>query len=199
LLPPSCLIDLHVSPPQSVTLACSPILSSPNLFLTYFLTSGASSLFACFTELGPYRLNSNLEPVTNPFSWNNEYNLVFLDNPRQTGYSYSDPGTLCTDWVCYGTDFDAFIRQFVSGFNLVDNQLYIFAESYGGHYNPASSFMILQNNAAGFQPFVNLVSICSPFDNITSSIFTFHLLNQLLSLAPPSCLILTYFFFILLL
>ena len=120
---------------------------------------GSSSLFACFTEMGPYRLSAQLDPIANPFAWNNEYNLVFLDNPRQTGYSYSDVGTLCTEWTCYGNDFDAFIRQFVVGFELTSNQMYIFAESFGGHYGPASAFTVLQNNAAGVQPLVNLQGV----------------------------------------
>ena len=66
---------------------------------------------------------------------------------------------MCTEWTCYGNDFDSFIRQFVAGFDLTSNELYIFAESYGGHYAPASAFTVLQNNAAGFLPYVNLAGV----------------------------------------
>jgi carboxypeptidase C (cathepsin A) len=95
---------------------------------------GASSLFGLFAEHGPYRLNASLYPIKNEYSWANEYNVVYLDNPRQTGYSYSDAGTLCHDWTCYGADFDAFIRQFVAAYSLGANEVYVTGESYGGHY-----------------------------------------------------------------
>ena len=26
--------------------------------------------------------------------------MLFVDNPRGTGFSYSIPGTLCTEWRC---------------------------------------------------------------------------------------------------
>lgn len=70
--------------------------------------------------------------MANPLSWNNEYDVVFLDNPRGTGYSSAD--VLCTDWQCYGADADSFIRQFMQGYGLLDKDLYFTGESYGGHY-----------------------------------------------------------------
>ena len=93
---------------------------------------GSSSLFGAFVELGPYRITSEGFPMANPLSWNNEYDVVFLDNPRGTGYSSAD--VLCTDWQCYGADADSFIRQFMQGYGLLDKDLYFTGESYGGHY-----------------------------------------------------------------
>jgi vitellogenic carboxypeptidase-like protein len=94
---------------------------------------GASSLFALFTEMGPYRLNAILNPVPNPSTWNTEFSMIFVDNPRGTGYSYSNAGTLCTTWMCYAADFDDMLRQFVGAFQLNSTELYITGESYGGH------------------------------------------------------------------
>jgi vitellogenic carboxypeptidase-like protein len=51
------------------------------------------------------------------------------------------------------------LRQFVGAFNLASNQVYITGESYGGHYVPASAFMVAANNAAGKQPLVNLQGV----------------------------------------
>jgi vitellogenic carboxypeptidase-like protein len=93
---------------------------------------GASSLFGLFAEHGPYRLTANLTPVANPFTWANEYNVVYLDNPRGTGYSRVDAGALCTDWTCYGADFDAWIRQFQAAFGDTYGDVFITGESYGG-------------------------------------------------------------------
>jgi vitellogenic carboxypeptidase-like protein len=121
---------------------------------------GSSSLFGMLVELGPFRVTtSDLAPAFNPYSWAGEYNMVFLDNPRGTGYSFTDPGTLCETWQCYGADFDAFLRQFVQAYGFAANDVYITGESYGGHYVPASAFTVHENNAAGAQPHVNLRGI----------------------------------------
>ena len=121
---------------------------------------GSSSLFGMLVELGPFRVvTADLTPAFNPLSWAGEYNVVFVDNPRGTGYSFTDNGTLCEDWACYGEDFDAFLRQFVQAYGLGANDVYITGESYGGHYVPASAFTVHENNAAGVQPHINLRGI----------------------------------------
>jgi len=121
---------------------------------------GSSSLFGMLVELGPYRVTTaDLQPTANAFSWANDYNVVFVDNPRGTGYSFTDPSTLCTDWICYGEDFDAFLRQFVQAYGFATNDVYVTGESYGGHYVPASAFSVHEGNKAGRTPFVNLRGI----------------------------------------
>lgn len=49
---------------------------------------GASSMFAIFTENGPCSVTEHLTAQDNPWSWNNEYNILYLDQPVQTGFSY---------------------------------------------------------------------------------------------------------------
>ena len=121
---------------------------------------GSSSLFGMLVELGPYLVTTpDLQPAFNPASWAGEYQVVFVDNPRGTGYSFTDAGTLCTSWECYGDDFDAFLRQFVQAYGLQANDVYVTGESYGGHYVPASAFSVHEGNAAGKQPRVNLRGI----------------------------------------
>ena len=108
---------------------------------------GSSSLFGMFAENGPYRLSSPTEPVPNPFTWAQENHIVYLDNPRGTGYSYAAPGHLCTDWKCYGNDFDVWIRQFVAAYSLTANPMFITGESYGapprGWARRSSSFVFI--------------------------------------------------------
>jgi carboxypeptidase C (cathepsin A) len=42
-------------------------------------------------ELGPCRINNNSRTVDlNPFSWNNEANLLFIDQPVGVGFSHGD-------------------------------------------------------------------------------------------------------------
>jgi vitellogenic carboxypeptidase-like protein len=85
--------------------------------------------------------------------------VVYLDNPRGTGFSTADAGALCTDWTCYGADFDAFLRQFVAGFAMQENDVYVTGESYGGHYVPASAYTVMTNNAAGVLPYIKLAGV----------------------------------------
>ncbi|KAE8422247.1 Alpha/Beta hydrolase protein [Aspergillus pseudocaelatus] len=57
---------------------------------------GASSMFGLFTENGPCHVNRNLTTRDNPWAWNKEYNVLYLDQPVQTGFSYDiqTPGVL---------------------------------------------------------------------------------------------------------
>lgn len=53
---------------------------------------GASSLLGLLSENGPCLVNpdSNLTSL-NPWSWNNEVNMLYLDQPTQAGFSYDTP------------------------------------------------------------------------------------------------------------
>lgn len=48
---------------------------------------GASSLFGMLTENGPYLVNATNGLNLNPYSWAQNYSMIFIDNPRGTGYS----------------------------------------------------------------------------------------------------------------
>lgn len=62
---------------------------------------GASSLFGCFAELGPVKLNSSGLPEPNPESWNKNMNLLFWDQPvvlsdRILGYDQQNTRAILT-------------------------------------------------------------------------------------------------------
>jgi carboxypeptidase D len=42
-------------------------------------------------KFGPYTLTDNLTLERNPFSWTQHFDVLFVDNPVGTGYSFVDP------------------------------------------------------------------------------------------------------------
>ena len=50
---------------------------------------GASSMIGLFQEVGPCLFNADGYLVNNNYSWTNVSNLLFIDQPVQTGFSYS--------------------------------------------------------------------------------------------------------------
>ncbi|KAL9086409.1 MAG: hypothetical protein Q9159_004186 [Coniocarpon cinnabarinum] len=52
---------------------------------------GSSSMIGLFQELGPCGVDFNGNVYNNPFSWSNASNMLFIDEPITTGFSYSIP------------------------------------------------------------------------------------------------------------
>ena len=50
---------------------------------------GASSMIGLFQEMGPCSIDGDGSVVNNAYSWTNNSNLLFIDQPVQTGFSYS--------------------------------------------------------------------------------------------------------------
>eukprot|EP01102_Stenamoeba_stenopodia_P011268 TRINITY_DN3445_c0_g3_i1.p1 TRINITY_DN3445_c0_g3~~TRINITY_DN3445_c0_g3_i1.p1 ORF type:complete len:474 (-),score=122.85 TRINITY_DN3445_c0_g3_i1:187-1539(-) len=116
--------------------------------VTIWLTGGpgCSSLIALFTENGPCSVTPNgTNTVLNPYSWNTQSNIMWIDQPVQTGYSYGSP--LDTDEAQVAADMYAFLQAWFKLHPEYQKQkFYVTGESYGGHYVPAVSNYIYQQN-----------------------------------------------------
>lgn len=116
---------------------------------------GCSSLTGLFFELGPASIGKDLKPIHNPHSWNNNATVIFLDQPADTGYSYTNGGQVA-DTVTAGKDTYAFLKLFFQQFpQYADKDFHIAGESYGGHYIPVFASEILSHKDRNF----NLTSV----------------------------------------
>lgn len=60
---------------------------------------GSSSMIGLWQELGPCGVDYDGNVYNNPFSWSNASNMIFIDQPTTTGFSYSVPVPGYTDSV----------------------------------------------------------------------------------------------------
>lgn len=122
---------------------------------------GCSSLVALFAENGPYIIEKDLSLTINPYSWNTNASVIWIDQPVNTGYSYADPG----DWGVFSEaemaeNMYEFLQTFITQYpKYAQVPFYITGESYAGHYVPALGARVLQGNHAGTGPKINLHAI----------------------------------------
>lgn len=58
---------------------------------------GSSSMIGLFQENGPCSVDEDGNVVNNPYSWSNSSNMIYIDQPVMTGFSYSKPVPAYTD------------------------------------------------------------------------------------------------------
>jgi len=122
---------------------------------------GCSSLVALFYENGPYHVYSNLSVSLNPYSWNSIANVLWIDQPVGTGFSYADSGDLgvVTEEQMANNMYE-FLQKFMTAYPKYQNlSFYITGESYAGHYVPALASRVMQGNSAREGVTLNLMGI----------------------------------------
>ncbi|XP_026283650.2 retinoid-inducible serine carboxypeptidase-like isoform X1 [Frankliniella occidentalis] len=109
---------------------------------------GASSTsYGNFMELGP--LDANLKRRNS--TWVKHVNVLFIDNPVGTGYSYVDHySQLATDNKQIAADLVAFTKGFMKTYpQFQKTPLYIFCESYGGKMTAEFALRLYEEQKAG--------------------------------------------------
>ncbi|THG96311.1 hypothetical protein EW026_g5506 [Hermanssonia centrifuga] len=118
--------------------------------LTLWLNGGpgCSSVTGLLFELGPCSVTSEGKNTTvNPYSWNLHSNMIFLDQPVNVGYSYSDDGSTVNTSPVAAEDVYAFLELFLNRYpQYADAPFHLAAESYGGTYAPNIASVIYKNN-----------------------------------------------------
>jgi carboxypeptidase C (cathepsin A) len=111
---------------------------------------GSSSMIALFQENGPCRINNDSTAVHhNPTSWNNVANVLYIDQPIGTGFSYGTENIHSSHKAA--VDVWKFLQIWFedSRFHKYANREFgLWTESYGGHFGPIFAAYFLQQNAA---------------------------------------------------
>ena len=143
-----------------------PTIHSHNLFYWFFRHSdknapvviwlnggpGATSMFGLFLENGPIRVKKSGPGIddfviTSPEqgSWADTYNMIYIDQPVGTGFSYGD--NYLTDMQEGADEFLTFLREFYLKYpELKANRLFLTGESYAGKYLPLFTTKVLEWN-----------------------------------------------------
>ncbi|KAH7910406.1 Alpha/Beta hydrolase protein [Hygrophoropsis aurantiaca] len=110
---------------------------------------GCSSMIGLFQENGPCLVNEDRNSTyINPYSWNNVSNVIYIDQPIGTGFSYGTDTVNSTEsaapfvWTAFQVLFESQL------FSKYASREFIFAtESYGGHYGPSFVTYFGEQNA----------------------------------------------------
>lgn len=109
---------------------------------------GGSSLFGLFVENGPFSVDSDIKLVPREYSWHRNHNMLYIDNPVGTGFSFTDSDLgYARNEDDVARDLYEALHQFFTMFpHHQKNDFFIAGESYAGKYVPAISYKIHQEN-----------------------------------------------------
>ncbi|CAI9091163.1 OLC1v1026115C1 [Oldenlandia corymbosa var. corymbosa] len=119
---------------------------------------GCSSELALFYENGPFKITKNMSLVWNEYGWDKVSNLLYVDQPIGTGFSYStDKHDIRHNEKGVSDDLYDFLQAFFTEHpELAKNDFFITGESYAGHYIPAFAARVHQGNKAKEGIHINL-------------------------------------------
>lgn len=115
-------------------------------------------------EIGPmsFDLSNNSESlptlIPNPHSWTKVSNILFVDSPVGTGFSYSNTATdYRTGDFKAASDIHTFLIKWFEAFpEFLSNPFYVGGESYCGINIPMVVQEIVNGNEAGIKPTLNI-------------------------------------------
>ncbi|UJR11742.1 hypothetical protein I4U23_015923 [Adineta vaga] len=109
---------------------------------------GQSSLIGAWTEIGPFRFLDENTIVTNNGSWHLYANLLFVDQPIGTGFSYSNTSLFLEELDEVTEQFLNFLDRYVEIFpELLQEDIYLAGESFAGQYIPYIAQAILEKRS----------------------------------------------------
>ncbi|XP_072762771.1 venom serine carboxypeptidase-like [Anoplolepis gracilipes] len=143
---------------------------------------GASSMIGLFLENGPFIVTVNETLKMREYSWTLTHNVIYIDNPVGTGYSFTEnTNGYARNEVDVGRDVLSALVQFFLLFpELQNNDFFVSGESYAGKYVPAVSRAITDYNV-GAEIKINLKGLiignglCDPENQLLYSDYLYQI------------------------
>ncbi|MED6207757.1 hypothetical protein PIB30_038667 [Stylosanthes scabra] len=125
---------------------------------------GCSAFSGLVFEIGPLMFrneeyNGSLPNLyLKPHSWTKVSNIIFVDLPVLTGFSYArtDSAAQRSDWLLVNQTHQFLRKWLIEHPKFLSHEVYIGGDSYSGIPIPAVVQEISQGNEEGVQPWVNL-------------------------------------------
>ncbi len=110
---------------------------------------GCSSLIGAWVEIGPFRFQDENTIVENNGSWHLFTNLLFVDQPVGSGFSYIDIDSFIHELDEMANQFLGFLDRYIEIFpELLLHDIYLAGESFAGQYIPYIAQAILTQRSA---------------------------------------------------
>ncbi|WEW56556.1 serine-type carboxypeptidase [Emydomyces testavorans] len=145
-LPPRTLDDVQVDQPYDINTFFWFFESRKdpaNAPLSIWMNGGpgSSSMIGLFQENGPCFINDDSNSTyLNPWSWNNEVNMLYIDQPNQVGFSYDKLTNITLNTIATN-DSQWKVADFANGVPEQNNTFYIGTTSTQDSKNAANSTM----------------------------------------------------------
>ncbi|CEL11419.1 Putative Pheromone-processing carboxypeptidase kex1 [Aspergillus calidoustus] len=108
---------------------------------------GCSSMDGALMEIGPYRLKDNETLEYNEGSWDEFANLLFVDQPVGTGFSFVNTNSYIRELDEMANQFITFLEKWFALFPEYErDDIYLAGESYAGQYIPYIAKAIQDRN-----------------------------------------------------
>ncbi|EFX03291.1 pheromone processing carboxypeptidase kex1 [Grosmannia clavigera kw1407] len=108
---------------------------------------GCSSEDGALMEIGPYRLKDDHTLEYNDGAWNEFANVMFVDNPVGTGFSYVNTDSYVHELDEMADQFIVFLEKWFALFPEYEHDdLYLAGESFAGQYIPYIAKHIVERN-----------------------------------------------------
>lgn len=113
---------------------------------------GCSSIKGMFFEMGSAKVEPQLRLVDNPYAWNSNASVIYLDQPVNTGYSYSSEDHRVNSTRQAAKDVHLFLNKFFETYpEYAELDFHVAGESYAGHYIPAIATEIQSHREKNYE------------------------------------------------
>ncbi|KAK6257205.1 hypothetical protein QUC31_000664 [Theobroma cacao] len=126
---------------------------------------GCSAFSGLVFEIGPLNFKADVEYngslptlVLNPYSWTKVSNIIFVDSPVGTGFSYArnNLAALTGDFK-QANQLHQFLRKWLKDHpDFISSPVYVSGDSYSGIPIPVLAQEILNGNEEGIRPIISL-------------------------------------------